>query len=167
MKTNSIRYLLLGLLLVPLLAFGFEKSDITMESYTQSWKDRKCSLVVKNNTTTKIEHIVFVINYSDMTGNVIKSERFSRKIPIVPNGKTTIIIPVFEESKYRDKFKIQDEYGRTVVKVGFELIEYNNETYSVKLGAVLMVGFLVVIFLLLLLMWYLDELSISNKIVIK
>lgn len=163
MKTNSIRYLLMGLLLVPLFAFGFEKSDIKMESYTQSWKDKKGSLVVKNNTTTKIEHIVFVINYSDTIGNVIKSERFSRGISIAPNGKTTIKIPVFEENKYRDQFKIQDEYGRTVVKVGFELIEYNNETYSAKLGAVPIIGFWVVIFLVLLLMWLVDELLINNK----
>ena len=130
MNINIIKFLFLGLLLIPLSAFGLDKSDITMVSYTQSWNDKWGVLVVKNNTSTNIEHIEFAINYSDLLGNVIKSEKFEMSISIAPNGTTIIRLPSFKTSRDGNKFKTTDEYGRCLFKVGFDLIEYNE--YDVK-----------------------------------
>ena len=59
-------------------------------------------------------------------------------------------------------FKIQDEYGRTVFKVGFELIDYNNINHNDDSDEVFPAGFIglaIIGFGGVFLMWYIGKLG--------
>lgn len=101
--------------------------DITMVSYEQSWRDSHGTLALKNNTSEKIQNVVFLVTYLDMSGKELDYEEFFRKVDIAPGMTRKVDISAYEQGRQYHYYKSEGLYDNTSFKIKFKLKDYNVE----------------------------------------
>ncbi len=120
--------LLLTLICLSLYAFAEKNlaTDITMESYEQSWLDVNGALALKNNTNEPIKNISFIITYLDMSDKPMDYETFVMPAEIAPGKTKKFELPAYEYNRSYNYYKSEGRSsGGKSFKIKFELQDYN------------------------------------------
>ncbi len=116
--------------LLSLTIFAADKNSqaVSMVSYEQGWSDSEGTIALKNNTTTDIHNVKFIITYLNMSGEQLDYEEFFVNVDIAPGKTKKVDIPAYEHDRYYSYYKSEAISGNShKFKIRYELKEYNTQ----------------------------------------
>lgn len=102
-----------------------ESPAIDMVSYEQSWLDNYGTIALRNNTSSDIHNISFILEYLDMSDNPMDYETFSYDIVIAPGMTKKLDVPAYESGRNYHYYKTKDNFGHPAFKIRYKLTDYN------------------------------------------
>ena len=132
MKTLKLIFCLFGCLLsLAMLAADKDSQAVTMVSYEQGWSDYKGTIALRNNTTTDIHNVKFIITYLDMLGEQLDYEEYFVNVDIAPGKTKKVDIPAYEHERDYSYYKSEASYTHPhKFKIKYELKDYNVQSLS-------------------------------------
>lgn len=132
MKTLKLIFCFFGCLLsLTMLAADKDSPAVTMVSYEQGWLDYKGIIALKNNTTTDIHNVKFIITYLNMSGEPLDYEEYFVNVDIAPGKTKKVDIPAYEHERDYSYYKSEARYGNPhKFKIKYELKDYNIQNSS-------------------------------------
>ena len=127
MKTLKLIFCLFGCLLsLAMLAADKDSQAVTMVSYEQGWSDYKGTIALRNNTTTDIHNVKFIITYLDMSGEQLDYEEYFVNVDIAPGKTKKVDIPAYEHERDYSYYKSEARSSNPHrFKIRYELKDYN------------------------------------------
>ncbi len=132
MKASRMIMCFLGCLL-SLIIFAADKDSqaVNMVSYEQGWLDTEGTIALKNNTTTDIHNVKFIITYLNMSGEPLDYEEYFVNVDIAPGKTKKVDIPAYEHERDYSYYKSEARYGNPhKFKIKYELKDYNIQNSS-------------------------------------
>lgn len=109
-----------------ILAADKNSQDVSMVSYEQGWSDSEGTIALKNNTTTDIHNVKFIITYLNMSGEQLDYDEYFVNVDIAPGKTKKVDIPAYEHDRYYSYYKSEAISGNShKFKIRYELKEYN------------------------------------------
>lgn len=103
-----------------------DSDAVTMQRYEQNWDDSEATLSLKNNTSTAIHNVRFLIDYFDINGMAIDYREYSLAVDIAPKMTKQVDIPAFEARRRYSYYRSKSIIGGTSFKIKFRLLGYNS-----------------------------------------
>ncbi len=119
--------------LLSLTIFAADKDSqaVNMVSYEQGWLDTEGTIALKNNTTTDIHNVKFIITYLNMSGEPLDYEEYFVNVDIAPGKTKKVDIPAYEHERDYSYYKSEARYGNPhKFKIKYELKDYNIQNSS-------------------------------------
>ncbi len=119
--------------LLSLIIFAADKDSqaVNMVSYEQGWLDTEGTIALKNNTTTDIHNVKFIITYLNMSGEPLDYEEYFVNVDIAPGKTKKVDIPAYEHERDYSYYKSEARYGNPhKFKIKYELKDYNIQNSS-------------------------------------
>lgn len=109
-------------------AYAGKNDPVTMASFEQGWLDDESTIALKNNTESTIHSVTFQIIYTDMNGNQMDYETYTKDVDIAPGMTKKVDIPAYEhERNYSYYHSEARPYQPHRFKVKFVLKSYNSQ----------------------------------------
>lgn len=132
MKASRMIMCFLGCLLsLTIFAADKDSQAVNMVSYEQGWLDTEGTIALKNNTTTDIHNVKFIITYLNMSGEPLDYEEYFVNVDIAPGKTKKVDIPAYEHERDYSYYKSEARYGNPhKFKIKYELKDYNIQNSS-------------------------------------
>lgn len=132
MKASRMIMCFLGCLLsLTIFAADKDSQAVNMVSYEQRWLDTEGTIALKNNTTTDIHNVKFIITYLNMSGEPLDYEEYFVNVDIAPGKTKKVDIPAYEHERDYSYYKSEARYGNPhKFKIKYELKDYNIQNSS-------------------------------------
>ncbi len=117
---------LLAVILFTCVFAQIDQNDVTMVSYKHSCKDKRATVLLKNNTDENISSVCIKITYMDMSGNKLDSLWFDNTISIKPGKSQEMDVDAYRGSWGYHYYKSEGD-PRRAYKIDCELRDYSTE----------------------------------------